>query len=160
MRFSYRKISCTLYLFVKITISSSLSLSKSAIVKLKAIDVYTGKYTDAVLPNSNLNPSSTNILIIQNHDTEKPEINASGNSYGIKTTIPNVKIQGMYIYSATNNNIETTGANTEICYNKVTTSFGNGIYLTGINSNVHHNLSFYNRSSAIYINGEIGRAHV
>jgi len=118
----------------------------------KTIDVYNGTYTDIVTPNITLGTTSAEILIIQNHAGESPEINASGNANGVYIgDLDYVTFTGFKIMGATSDNIYTEGDNNIISYNEIIGSTaGSGILINNSPSTVaDHNLVYNNNSFGI-----------
>lgn len=121
----------------------------------KTIDVYAGTYTEQIVPNSALTPTTTNRLLIQNHTGESPIIDASGENYGFNlSTVDYVTLKGFQVHSADIDNIYASGSNVNIKYNKTYGSVGgSGINISaGTSSILTNNLSYLNSHYGILVN--------
>jgi parallel beta-helix repeat protein len=120
------------------------------------IDVAAGTYSESVTLNSDLTPTSSNNLTIQNNSGNEVIIDASGNDYGFDlSTVNYVVVEGFTVHSADVANVYTQGSNNEIAYNKIY----NGVVADGIRlvnggiNNIHHNLIYDNERYGLHILG-------
>jgi parallel beta-helix repeat protein len=122
----------------------------------KIIDIYGGIYTESITPNVSLSPTSGKELILQNHNGESPEIDASGFSNGVYIgALDYVTVSGLIVHSADNDNIYTEGDNNSIVYNKSYGSVGgSGIkFSTANSSTLKNNLVYSNYNYGIHLFG-------
>ncbi len=113
----------------------------------KTINVNAGTYTDEVALNSELNPVSGNLLIIQNNSGDVVTVDATGNDYGFNlSTVDYVTLTGFTVETANLDNIYAQGDNVTIQYNKTSASVGgSGIKVeTGTPFSITNNLAYAN----------------
>ena len=121
----------------------------------KTINVSAGTFTNEVTLNSELNPVSGNLLVIQNNSGDLVTVNATGNNYGFNlNTVDYVSLKGFTVHSADLDNIYAQGDNVTISYNKTYGSVGgSGIKVeTGTPFTVINNLAYSNYFYGIHIN--------
>ncbi|MBU1717828.1 MAG: proprotein convertase P-domain-containing protein, partial [Bacteroidetes bacterium] len=125
----------------------------TALSNPKVIDVYSGTYAEKAEPNTLINPTAANRLIIKAAVNNYPVINAGGQTNGIKiNAIDNVFVGGFSVFGSTNDVIYLKGANIECSNNRAyNSSAGAGIKLDGCTSaNVHNCLIYNNYTHGIH----------
>ena len=126
------------------------SKSTDAFATTKIIDIYNGTYAENTSTNATLNPNSGNLLVIQAHAGEFPQIDASGGNIGITVASDYTKVVGFKISGALENNIYVTGDNCEISHMKTWNAGLAGIKAEQT-TNIHNCLSYDNAMYGIHI---------
>jgi hypothetical protein len=130
-------------------------IGSSAFTTSFIIEVSDGTYAESVTLNSDLTPTSTNTLTIQNASGASPEVDATGNDYGFNLgTVEYVTLEGFTVHSMNLGGIYGQGNYLTIAYNQVYNSTGGtGIKLeTGTSSNISNNLCYNNYKYGIQLN--------
>ena len=129
-------------------------VGSSAFTTPYVIEVADGTYAEGVTLNSNLAPTSSNTLTIQNASGSSPIVDATGNNYGFDLgTVDYVMLEGFSVHSANVSNVYAKGNNCEIAYNKLYNgNIADGIRIeNGGSNNVHNNLLYNNDRYGIHL---------